>query len=54
VAALWYLLEGGGAAAEAHLSRLAVWEEGAYVGADRVRAYLELNRDRLLSELNAP
>lgn len=53
VAGLWYLLEGGGAAAEALLSRLTVWEEGAYVGADRVRAYVERNRDRLLAEMNA-
>lgn len=37
-----------------YLARMTVWEDGAYVGADRVRAYFEQNRERLLAELNAP
>jgi len=54
VAATWYLLEGGGETAEMYLARMTVWEDGAYVGGDRVRAYFEQNRERLLAELNAP
>ena len=49
VAALWWHLNGGGEAATAHLNRMTAWEDGAYVGADRILAYYEAHREELVA-----
>lgn len=49
VAALWWLLEGGSEAATTHLARMTAWENGTYVGQDRILSYCEAHRDDLIA-----
>ena len=52
VAALWWHLEGGSEAAMAHLSRMKVWDNGAYGGQDRILSYYEAHCDALVAEMS--
>jgi hypothetical protein len=52
VIALWWHLEGRSEAAMTHLARMKVWENGAYVGLDRIISYYEAHRDDLIAEMS--
>lgn len=52
VVALWWHLEGGSEAAMAHLARMKVWENGAYVGQDRILAHYDAHREELIAGLS--
>lgn len=53
VAAMWWFLEGGSETAEAKLSSIISWKDGAYVGGNEVRIYTDANRDKMQAELDA-
>lgn len=52
VVALWWHLEGGSEASAAYLARVTVWEDGAFVGKDRILAYYEAHREELIADLS--